>query len=398
MPRDARKNSVTRRELVLELALGALGLGAVGLGACGGRAGGGSRAPRGAAPGLASGLPSGLPSGATSSAPAARSAPPAGIELRSWFDFPEGPRSSELSGIAWDEPGRRLWAVPDDRPAIVALVPDADLRTWSFGEILEVKGAGGDLDLEGIVWLPDGFIVSSEIGPRILELDRTGKLRREIKVPDRLCEAFANKSLESLSLSPDRRWLFTANEAALPRDGASASARAGTRVRIVRFDRQTDTADERAYATDAADRDGADYGVADLAALGRDELLVLERGWTKGAGNTVRVYHVDLGDERASCQAVDAIADAPVLAKKLVFDVAHLALPSAIPGPGGARPPTPSLPPARQPQPTPLLDNYEGIALGPRFSDGRRALFLISDDNGRSDQVARLLVLAAPLG
>jgi len=110
-------------------------------------------------------------------------------------------------------------------------------------------------------------------------------------------------------------------------------------------------------------------------------LLVLERGWTHGAGNTARVYRVKLTDAATSCLALPSLgADAPTLAKELVIDLATL--------------PAQGLPAAKQQQQTALLDNFEGMAVGPRLPDGRASLILISDDNGRSDQFARILVLA----
>ena len=51
--------------------------------------------------------------------------------------------------------------------------------------------------------------------------------------------------------------------------------------------------------------------------------------------------------------------------------------------------------PARSRTTMGLSPNYEGITLGPRMLDGRRVLFLMSDDNGKPTQVTRLLVLAA---
>ena len=43
------------------------------------------------------------------------------------------------------------------------------------------------------------------------------------------------------------------------------------------------------------------------------------------------------------------------------------------------------------------MDNYEGMALGPVLPDGRRSLILVTDDNNRPDQVARILVLGISL-
>ena len=384
MKRGAAKNTLGRRELG-QSALAVLAYAcAFGSSACGGfRTGTGASA--GAAPGAGS-----LRSRASSASGAGASGAPfpsdARVELWSWFDLPDDRRSRELSGIAWDAAQRTLWAVQDDEPNLVALVPDAALRAWRFGETIRVQ-VDGPLDLEGLVALPngEGFVVSSEIGPRILEIDRKGRLRREIRFPAKLCEALENKSLESLTMSPDGRWLVTASEVALPRDGSLASPEGGTRVRIVRIDRAAGEVTEHAYATDPTVKNavGSDFGVADLAAITSDDLLVLERGWAKGVGNRVRVYRVSLASREAAeaaCEAKEHLDGAAILAKKLFVDVAHLE--------------AKGLPPAKQPQESPLLDNYEGIALGPVLADGRRTVFLVSDDNARSDQYARLLVLA----
>jgi hypothetical protein len=302
------------------------------------------------------------------------------VEIWSWFDLPEDPRSRELSGIAWDETTRTLWGVQDETSNIVPLVPDAELRRWGFGPIVVLK-MSFPLDLEGIVITPDGFIVSSEIGPRVLEVDRSGKLRRDIPLPTHFAKARDNKSLESLSMSPDGRHLFTTSEAALSCDGAKATTSAGTRVRILRTNRDGGQPEEHAYATDPLPHDGGDYGVADLAAISADDVLVLERGWARGSGNTARIYRVSLADPVTSCLAMPELtADAPVLQKHLVVDLAKL--------------PTKGLPKAKQPQESPLLDNYEGLAIGPVLADGRHSLILVSDDNARNDQVARIVVLA----
>jgi hypothetical protein len=261
----------------------------------------------------------------------------------------------------------------------VALHPDEELRRWRFGASVTVN-VSGPLDLEGLVVIPEGFIVCSEDGPRIVEIDREGALRVEIHVPARFRDARANKSLESLSMSPNGQYLYTTSEAALERDGPMATQAAGTRVRILRLERDKGEVSEHAYMTDPALRDGGDHGVSDLCALSDDELLVLERGWMKGAGNTARIYRVTLQDH-ASCLGVATLGAAgPTLEKKLVADLAFLR--------------ANDVPAAKQPQANPILDNYEGLTIGPVLKDGRPTLIVVSDDNGRSDQVARILVLA----
>lgn len=312
-------------------------------------------------------------------APGPICAAPLPVELWSFFDLPpEDTRSRELSGIAWDNGKRVLWAVHDESPSIVALIPDRDLRTWSFGESIPIDITGA-LDLEGLVILEDGFIVCSEIDARVVEVDKQGRFRRELTVSPHLREARTNKSLESLTMSPSGRYLFTTTEAALTSDGARATPQAGTRVRLVRLDRVTGELTEYVYETDAVPYDCGDWGVADMSALGDEEVFVLERGWSKGRGNTARIYQTTL-HERASCSSLEHLSTTtPVLAKTLRVDL------SALQAAG--------LPAPKQPQPAPLLDNYEGIALGPTLPNGRPSLLMVSDDNGRADQFARVLVL-----
>lgn len=302
------------------------------------------------------------------------------ISIHAWFDLPDDSRSRELSGIAWDEGTRTLWGVQDESAKIVQLVPDRDLKNWSFGPMIELKMAF-PVDLEGIVILQDGFIVASEKGPRLLEIDRKGKLRRDIALPAHFANARDNKSLESLAMSPGGRFLFTTTEGALSSDGENATPNAGARVRVLRIPRDTGEVVENAYATDPAPHGIGDYGVADMAAISNDDLLVLERGWTRGSGNTARIYRVSTNDAASMCLGNPALAaDAPVMEKKLVVDLAKLVVSG--------------LPALKQPQDSPLLDNFEGLAIGPVLPDGRRTLILVSDDNGRTDQFARIVVLA----
>lgn len=363
MTRSAGEKRCGRRRLLLELAPSAA---MVLLGGCGS----GSSAP--AAP---------APAGARSERSKAPPRPFGGaVEVHSWFDFPEAEKGRELSGIAWDSTAHRLWAVQDESANIVPLVPDRALRSWTIGAGITLK-MSFPLDLEGIVVLPDGFIVCSEDGPRILEVDRKGKLRRDVALPKHFGKARENKSLESLSMTPDGAHLFTTTEAALSCDGTKPTQAAGTLVRILRIPRAGGDVAEHAYATDPLPHGSGDYGVADLAALSSEDVLVLERGWSRGAGNTARIYRVSLADPVTSCILTPELsAEAPVLRKTLLVDLAKVVVKG--------------LPPSKQKQDSPLLDNFEGLAIGPQLEDGRQTILLVSDDNARSDQFARIVVLA----
>lgn len=292
------------------------------------------------------------------------------VALWSSFDLPRHELTRELSAAAWDEARALLWSVQDEAPRLVALRPSTDLRRWRVELSLDVS-ADGPLDLEGVAILRDGFLIASEDGARILELDGRGALRRAHPVPSVFQSARPNKGLESLALSPDGRVIVTTSEAALAEDGPVATTRAGTLVRILRIDRETGATTQHAYLTDPAMGDGADHGVSDLAALSSRELLVLERGYCVGLGNRARVYRVTLEPPAERVQTPHVLFDRSPLEKALVVDVAALERTTA-----------------------PLLANYEGLTVGPTLPDGRASLLLVSDDNARPEQIARVLVLA----
>ena len=297
------------------------------------------------------------------------------VELLAASDLSrDDPRSRELSGIAWDDASRRLYAISDSRPLIVPIIPDTDYRTWSLGEPITVSTPGG-WDGEGIALSAHGFYVSTEIGPHVYELDRSGATLAEVKLPPHFTRALRNRSLESLSVSPDGRFLFTANETALEGDGPQATAREGTMVRIFRRELATNEDVELAYRTDAvfASGVGGEMGVSELLALSKTDVLVLERSYVPNVGNAVRLYLARL--EGANVIGVESIATERVVPKTLVLDFA-------------------TLPAAHIGGVPNHLPNFEGLSLGPRRPDGSRILFVISDDNGLAELVTRILVLA----
>ena len=316
------------------------------------------------------------PPASETSAPARAASP---VSVVAAFDFPKGDeRARELSGIAWEDSSRTLFAVSDETPWIVPLVPNATYDGWTFGAPIATPVAD-KWDGEGIAVTASSFFLANERGPRIYELARTGHLRAPLRLPPRFDACVPNKCIEALSLSPDQRFLFFVNESALMPDGPQPTADAGTTVRIVRRDRPTDDDVEWVYRTEPifARGSGGDMGVSDVAALSGTELLVMERSFVPGTGASVRIFHVTLEEKRelASCNA--AIAGAPDVVKKLVVDVASLgeiAVPKA-------------------PQTRLVVPNYEGMALGPALATGERILFLVSDDNGNPALPTRLLTL-----
>ena len=99
----------------------------------------------------------------------------------------------------------------------------------------------------------------------------------------------------------------------------------------------------------------------------------LERSYVPNVGNAVRLYLARL--EGANVIGVESIATERAVPKTLVLDFATLPAAHIAGAPNH-------------------LPNFEGLALGPKRSDGSRVLFVISDDNGLAELVTRILVLA----
>jgi hypothetical protein len=219
-----------------------------------------------------------------------------------------------------------------------------------------VDGAGNALDAEGMAVDRDGSLwVSSEIGPAVLHYSADGaRLLGSLTVPLSLAVApvggaVANGTFEGIALSASGLTMTAAMEE--PVAGDSARSR-----RIQTWTRSSTTAK---FAVGAQYRYRADaaLGISDIARLADGRLLVLERGFRDGYGNTVRLY----------------LADKHAHHKTLLADIGRC--PSL-----GAQ--------AREQQPNPLLDNIEGMTVT-HASATRIHVLLISDDNTRPTQTTR---------
>ena len=243
-----------------------------------------------------------------------------------------------------------------------------------------VPYTGRTLDGEGIALLPDGdLLIASETEPSIRRFAPDGRQRDQLPVPPRFLvkpngEATDNLTFESLALSQDGRTFYTAVEGPLAPDGFATPVRA--RLRILRYSAEPtfQPTAQFFYLAEAA------QGLSEIAVLGPNDLLTLERGFIPGLGNTIRLFRVSLAgapDLRAHASLADA--DLTPVPKRLLVDFG-LCTPGTAAHPGK--------------QTNPLLDNIESVTLGPLLPDGRQTLLLQSDDNFAADQVTRVYVLA----
>ncbi|MBO1768538.1 esterase-like activity of phytase family protein [Allobranchiibius sp. GilTou38] len=242
---------------------------------------------------------------------------------------------------------------------------------------------GADFDAEGLAVLPNGdYLVSSEVEPSIRVFDRSGREVGQLPVPARLHvpptgEATPNATLEGLSISPDGATIYAAMEGTLSGD-VSSTGDAGYR-RILVY-----TKGRYGYALTRQLGYHVDPGmrISEVAAYGRDGLLVMEAAYEPATGNAIELYAVHTRHAR-DVSAIGDLGNSPhaVLRKTLVSNV------TACPSLGAT---------AKEPQSNPLMDNYEGMTIETRHGRDAQVL-LISDDNFSATQTTRLLRLQAAL-
>ncbi|GAA2276229.1 esterase-like activity of phytase family protein [Streptomyces atrovirens] len=267
----------------------------------------------------------------------------------------DGTYVGNLSALAPDR--HRTVAALSDRSALFRL----DARTLRPEGVIPLADENGAaLDAEGLVVDGDGtYLVSSETEPTVRRYSRDGKILDRLPVPEELrTRARTNGSFEGLTLLPGGRTLIASMEYPLAGDPDD-------QVRLQTWRRTAHgafrTGAQYTYRTDPG------HGVSEITATPGGRLLVLERGFTSGVGNTVRLHLADRHGTAYDKTLLADLTDCPTL---------------------GAT--------AEQPQINPLLDNIEGMTVTGR-SKGRLNLLLVSDDNQNENQTTRLYALRVRL-
>lgn len=193
----------------------------------------------------------------------------------------------------------------------------------------------------------------------------------------------SNKGFESLALAPDGSALWTANEDALTIDGPAAGKSQPGIVRLLRLDRALHPLAQFAYPVDPWRYaigspillSGQEVsGVSEILVLPRGRLLVLERSFGGNARGMPtlenRLYLVDPSGATDIASFRSGLAGRSyVAAKKVLLWRKDWGLTNS---------------------------NFEGMALGPKLTDGSRSLILIADNDGGTSQALFTLRLIAP--
>lgn len=347
--------------------------------------------------GLAWGVSMALAAGPTSLEILGETAVPGNAEI-------DGVPVGGLSGLTFDARSGKFLALTDDRSErgsarfyrlAIDLVAGAPVVRVEAATTL--RTSAGDpfpprsLDPEGIALGNGRIFISSEgeakVGqsPFVAEFDVDGRLLREMPLPDRYRPAVGaevgvrdNMGFEALALTPDDHYLFAGLENGLADESAAAAPGVPSLSRLLRWDlEQGGAPEEFLYRVEAVSltppspTDLIINGLVEVIALDRDRLLALERQWVPGVGVEVKLFAVSIAG-LPNAGGIDPPASLALATaqKTLLLDFAELGLP---------------------------LDNFEGMAFGPSLPDGRRALFVVSDDNFNPD-LQKTFVLAFAVG
>jgi hypothetical protein len=231
-----------------------------------------------------------------------------------------------------------------------------------------------------VLWTSEGDINRRQ-DPFVREATTDGRYLREFGLPPKL-KASAdpsngprhNLTFEGLTITPDGKGAWVGMEAALRQDGpVPGVGLPGGPCRFTLFDMSSGRAVRQiAYMPDAIPQapstpNGyADNGVSEILLVDAHRLLVLERAYMAGVGNSLRLYQIDTraGSDTLTMDKLIAGQYQPS-PKNLLLDFAQA---------GISR-----------------LDNTEAMAWGPRLANGLRTLVFASDDNFNPGQITQFL-------
>jgi hypothetical protein len=310
-----------------------------------------------------------------------------------------------LSGITYDATTDLYYAISDDRsqqaPARFYTfkidlnqgnLQDKGVQTVGVTTLLNDSNqlfTPGETDTEGIavtnnetVFISSEGDVSQLIKPFIKEFNlASGKVIQTLSIPQKFLPdknkqqgVRNNLAFESLTITPNNKYLFTSTENALIQDGAIAAPNIDTSCRILQYNLSNNQPEkEFLYQTEPVTSffnptGKFASGLPDLLALdNHGHFLSIERSFT-GLGFTVFLFEINLTAADNihyidSLLAVDSHNIQPVQ-KKLLLDLRTLDV---------------------------ALDNIEGLTLGPKLSPRERLLILVSDNNFNAIQRTQFL-------
>ncbi|MCM4154546.1 esterase-like activity of phytase family protein [Gramella sp. AN32] len=292
-----------------------------------------------------------------------------------------------LSGIDYFQGNYYLVCDDSSLPRIYKLQIDIfnnKIDIIRFSEVLKIeKTTHRVLDLEGIRVLENGnFIVSSEglisnqNDPGIYIISTEGKIENQFKIPAHFTAEGKqhprnNGVFEGLSKSADGLGYWVATETVLEKDGSKSKVfPTKTPVRITKYDLEGNAVKEFAYNLDGIAKLPINYfavnGAVEIIEYEPDQFLIMERSYSAGYGshgNTIKIFSVNAEN------ATNILNLEQLKGEKYRFAEKQLRF---------------NFKKVKKQLTNKIIDNIEGMTLGPKLENGQQSLILVSDNNFNS--------------
>ncbi|TVZ55423.1 hypothetical protein OD91_0671 [Lutibacter sp. Hel_I_33_5] len=296
-----------------------------------------------------------------------------------------------LSGV--DYANNQYYFVVDDASKPRVLLADINIRKDTISGITFKKNIhlndsteqfyeDNHLDLESIfvdvnnhINLTSEGSIKRDKNPTIFKIDASGKFIGHTKIPNyfnanSVFKPKHNGVFEGSTKSLDASGFWVAMESPLEADGEEPTFhKTQSPVRITFYDAKTNKATKQfAYLLDKIDKPAKGSlnlnGLTAILEYAKNQFFIIERAYQSGYGshgNVVRIYKSTLKKTTTTTLEFNSLRDQEYvpIEKELVLDFSTI----------------------QDKLTDGIIDNIEGITLGPKLSNGNQSLLLISDDN-----------------
>jgi hypothetical protein len=265
-----------------------------------------------------------------------------------------------------------------------------DTTTSFFTEnAMDLEAIFFDEATREINFVSEGSINSNK-SPSVFSIDENGKLVHVYELPKSLKNNSSMKHngvFEGASKSVNQKGFWVSLEAPLNVDGeAPTFKKASSPIRITYFDKNFKKATKQfAYHLEHIEKPSKGSinlnGVTAILEYKEGHFLVIERAYKSGYGpfgNTVKIFEATIDHKTTNVLAIDSlrVSEYIPLKKRLVFDFNDI----------------------KHQLTQGIIDNIEGITLGPKLASGNQSLLLVSDNNFQAfgEQLNQFILMEIP--
>ena len=239
---------------------------------------------------------------------------------------------------------------------------------------LDLEGIFVDENTQEIFFISEGHIKSKK-NPSIFSTDSLGYFNQSFGVPTMFNANSPNKpknnaSFEGLSKSVDGKGFWVAMEGPLQSDGEHPSLKkTSSPIRVTYFDISSKKATKQfAYPleniTNPAKGSVNLNGVTAILEYAKNKFLIMERTYQSGYGmdgNIIRIFNVLFDENVTNTLEINSLKETEykLVKKELLLDLSTI----------------------KNQLKFKVVDNLEGIAIGPTLSNGHKSILLVADNN-----------------